>query len=208
MSTSCRQRVQGVGLLEASPGGGGSRSDSSSPSAAGARGRMAGRGGQRCEDAAARTLVEVRRERPSAPASGRPPAPPRQRFPGLLDGAGRGPAPLQSSRRYWSAGSALSPCGPIRARHEKRPIGRARVSVPLGRGGSRDCEIRARPSRAPPSAAIFTPGKGEGSGRDGALALAVMLASGKGFASVLSFRCPASGPRQSRRPHSEERRRA
>lgn len=109
---------------------------------------MAGRGGQRCEDAAARTLVEVRRERPSAPASGRPPAPPRQRFPGLLDGAGRGPAPLQSSRRYWSAGSALSPCGPIRARHEKRPIGRPRVSVPLGGGGSRGCEIRARPSRA------------------------------------------------------------
>lgn len=71
------------------------------------------------------------------PGSGRPPAPPPQRFPGLLDGAGWGPAPRQSSRRYWSAGSALSLCGPIRVRHEKRPIGRPRVSVPRGRGGSR-----------------------------------------------------------------------
>ena len=50
LSTSSRQRLQGVAFLAVSPGGGGgsSSSSSSSPSAAGVGGRMAGRGGQRC----------------------------------------------------------------------------------------------------------------------------------------------------------------
>ena len=59
LSTSSRQRLQGVGFLVASPVG---SSSSSSPSTAGAGGRMAGRSGRRHGIAAARTRAEVHRE--------------------------------------------------------------------------------------------------------------------------------------------------
>lgn len=131
LSTSSRHRLQGVGFLVASPGDSSVRS--SSPSTAGAGGRMAGRRGQRCGTRPHGHWPRSSGNRPSAPASGRPPARKSRPFPGLLDGAGRGPAPRQPFHRYWSAGPTPSPCGPIRARHERRPIGRPRVSVPAGR---------------------------------------------------------------------------
>lgn len=110
---------------------------------------MAGRRGQRCGTRPHGHWPRSSGNRPSAPASGRPPAPKRRPVPGLLDGAGRGPAPRQPFHRYWSAGPTPSPCGPIRARHERRPIGRPRVSVPPGTLGTGGVEIRARPSRRP-----------------------------------------------------------
>lgn len=80
-----------------------------------------------------------------------------------------------------------NPGSPRAAANRKAPGQR-----PPGGGADGGVEVRARRSRAPPTAAIFTPGRASVR-RGGDQALGAMLGLGEGLASVPSFRQPASG---------------
>lgn len=200
LSTSSRQRLQGVDFLAASPG---SSSSISSPSAAGAGGRMAG--------SAART-----RPRRYWPTSGgkrralRPPAAHRLsragRSPGYLTApAGPRPPPALAPLlvgRIRPVPMWPNPGSPREATNRKTPGQR-----PAGREGD-----GARGDLSPPLARTSLSGhlySGQGgfTPQRRRLGFGGHVRFGQGFAFVLGFRHPASGRGQSSRLRSEGRRR-